>query len=219
MDYPELNETLFLLYSYRKNLKKVRACLRSWGRDVKNLLLVTDEKQPLPCEQEVIPSRGYENLCEKTLLMWNLVYKNHNSFRYFIKVDDDTLIFPKLLRAKLLHQSWEFFGNVRQYYKPNLDKKPWITGCFYGLSFSTLEVLFRTLQDRREKEKFLLRNSAEDVSISMALADQGIVSTHWDEILIATGPKGLLKSLFKKNLIAISPLKTWQMPLLYSLKK
>lgn len=208
------NDTLIILYTCRKNQEKARACVSTWGKTADKIIVITDEKLEIPCGQEVIPSIGYKKLCEKTFLMWSLIFKKYKKYHYFIKVDDDTLVFPKNLYKKLNEKTWDFFGNAKKYFKKDDQGYPWITGCFYGLSFKALERMMKGVSNAAKREEFLSRGSAEDVSVSVLLAQQGIVASHWEEVVILDGKKKYKEALFNKNILSLSSLQPWQMKIM-----
>ena len=210
-----MNEVLFLLYTCRRNRERASACLRTWGKHLQNLIVITDKELSLNCKQEIIASEGYEKLCEKSLLMWEMAAKKYkHRYRYFIKVDDDTLIFPERVCKKLMEQKWEFFGNAKKYFKSEDQGHPWITGCFYGLSRQGLESLMRAVSKKAGRKKFISRGSAEDVSVSVCLAEKGIGASHWDEVLILDSKKKLKEAILNKKIVSVNSLKPWQMKLM-----
>jgi len=159
--------------------------------------LVTDESIFLGQKEMVVASRGYENLCQKTCLMWEQVWQDFGEkFDYFVKVDDDTYVFPENLKRNLAADRPEFFGNYSRWRSPDPTIIKWITGSFYGFSQKTLQKLIVELRAPKVRDEFLSRGPAEDVAVSVVLSQLGIEPIEWSGMFISERKK-TLKTLFR----------------------
>lgn len=147
--------------------------------------MVTDESIYSGRSEMVVASRGYENLCHKTCLMWEQVWQHYGEeFDYFVKVDDDTYVFPDNLERKLASDRPEFFGNYSRWRSPDSVVIKWITGSFYGCSQKTLHKMVVRLKEPKVRNEFLGRGPAEDVAVSVVLSELGIEPIEWSGIYI-----------------------------------
>jgi hypothetical protein len=196
-------KVLYLLYSCKKNKKKATACLSTWAKKCENAVVVTDEPMFARQAEMLVDSRGYEKLCEKTCLMWEQAWERFGKeFDYFVKVDDDTYVFPENLERKLASDRPQFFGNYSRWRSPDPSIIKWVTGSFYGVSNPTLHKMVGELGQTIPRNQFLARG-AEDVAVSVLLAELGIVPIEWDGIYISERKK-TLKTLFERPAEIIS---------------
>lgn len=197
-------KVLYLLYSCKKNKKKATACLSTWAKKCENAVVVTDEPMFARQAEMVVDSRGYEKLCEKTCLMWEQVSRRFGKeFDYFVKVDDDTYVFPENLERKLASDRPQFFGNYSRWRSPDPAIIKWITGSFYGFSQTTLRKLVDQLSEPKNRDEFLARGPAEDVAVSVVLSQLGIEPIEWSGMFISERKK-TLQTLFERPAEIIS---------------
>lgn len=193
-------KALYLLYSCIKNKKKAASCLSTWAKQCEDLILVTDESMALHLPEMVVASRGYENLCQKTCLMWEQAYERYGKeFDYFVKVDDDTYVFPENLEKKLLADRPQFFGNYSRWRSSDPSIIKWIAGSFYGLSQKSLTLMIDQLKSLEKRKEFLARGPAEDVAVSVLLSEGGIEPVEWGGIFISERKKTLRALLRSPN--------------------
>lgn len=193
-------KVLYLLYSCLKNKEKAGSCLSTWAKQCEDLVLVTDESMDLHQPEMLVASRGYENLCQKTCLMWEQAYERYGKeYDYFVKVDDDTYVFFENLAEKLSADRPQFFGNYSRWRSPDPSIIKWITGSFYGLSQATLRHLIGQLKSSTKRKEFLARGPAEDVAVSVLLSEGGIEPVEWSGIFISERKKTLRTLLRNPN--------------------
>lgn len=187
---------LYLLYTFEKNIKKAQACLKTWAKNCKNVVVVSNKQKNLNYSHLIVKSDGYENLSEKTCLMWEQVWHRYGQeFDYFVKVDDDTYVFPDNLERNLASDRPEFFGNYSRWRSPDSVIIKWITGSFYGFSQKTLQKMVIRLKEPKVRNEFLDRGPAEDVAVSVVLSELGIEPIEWSGIYICERQK-TLKAFF-----------------------
>lgn len=214
-----MSRPLFLLYTCRKNLAKAEACLRTWAKKEKDLLIITDEALPVPARQEIIASHGYQHLCEKTCLMWETIATKHlGDYGHFVKVDDDTFVFTNNLKRRLHESTADFFGNWQRWRSPEPGIIKWVTGSFYGLSAKSVEVLAEQLKKPSERAEFIGRGPAEDVSVSAILAKKQIAPAAWPGMFVQEHRQTLRSLMFRpREPISVTNLTPTQMRLVYGL--
>ncbi|NDD53757.1 hypothetical protein EBZ39_07745 [bacterium] len=209
-----MNSALFLLYTCRKHLKKTRACLETWGQACDHLLVITDEHLPIARPQEVIASFGYEKLCEKTLLMWNLIYKKYgHQYAYFVKVDDDTFVDPKKISCFLKKQpeGADYLGNTSYWSQIHGKEVTWAAGSMYIISQRALRHIANLFPHLAEfSAKY---GSAEDVAVAHLLGEQNIHCQNIHQHLLNVSFKQLSK--INDHTFSVSALTPARMVLLY----
>lgn len=153
--------------------------------------------------------------------MWRKIHQKYGTkYKAFVKVDDDTIVFYDQFTRKMQSSPFPFFGNFKQYYQPEKDGIPWITGCFYGFSANTLKTLVNALKNKKNKQEFLSRGSAEDVSVSVLLSKMKIQPAHWKEIKVWNGIRTFKEILFRKERpVCIGNLTTFYLKIMYLLLK
>lgn len=215
-----MGKTLFILYTCIQKKCQVTAWLKGWSSPATSLLIVTDKHLPFPQKQEVVESFGYQSLAEKTCLMWEQVYRKFGSkYDYFVKIDDDTFVFRENLLAKIQETLPEFFGNYSRWRTSQTEGINWVSGSLYGLSKTALEKLVHYLKDPNKRKTFINRGPAEDVSVSVAMAEMGIQPTEWPGIFISEKTKTVFTLLFKPlKIISITNLKPSELLIFHSIK-
>ena len=212
-----MGKTLFILYTCIQKKCQVTAWLKGWSSPATSLLIVTDKHLPFPQKQEVVESSGYQSLAEKTCLMWEQVYRKFGSkYDYFVKVDDDTFVFRENLLAKIQETLPEFFGNYSRWRTSQTEGINWVSGSLYGLSKTALKELVHYLKDPNKRKTFISRGPAEDVSVSVAMAEMGIQPTEWPGIFISEKTKSL-KTFFShpQEIISITNLQPIEIQAIY----
>ena len=190
--------------------------MKTWGKDIPCLYIITDEDIPNTPNSINIGNYSYDQLTMKSYLMWEFAFNHFGADKkWFIKIDDDSYLFYDNLFSKLSSLDFEkphVLGEVT-----GSINKDWIQGGpGIVLSRDSLEKLIHDLDQNPEQKQFFQEYPlGEDVAISKAFKRMKISLTD------VSGFYSTSRCSFRdmENTIAIHPIKPISMRVLHLVTK